>query len=180
MGTAAKRIFYVRVFHPNAPSYRDKNVAALFRKHELDKKREYDDRIREVENGSFTPLVFSTTGGASRETTVVFKRLAELLANKRNLPYSITLAWMRCHVSFALMESTISCIRGSRVCRRRHTDMGIATQVNRIWSTCQSKLPKNIFNFTNRYINNSLPTRKNLNKWGGGFSSIRMFLLPSS
>ena len=29
------------------------------------------------------------------------------------------------------------------------------SQVNRIWSTCQSKLPKNIFNFTNRYINNS-------------------------
>ena len=70
-----------------------------------------------------------TTGGASRETTVVFKRLAELLANKRNLPYSITLAWMRCHISFALMKSTISCIRGSRVCRRRHTDMGIATVV---------------------------------------------------
>ena len=128
-GRQQSAFFDVRVFHPNAPSYRDKSVAALFRKHELDKKREYGARIREVENGSFTPLVFSTTGGASRETTVVFKRLAELLANKRNLPYSITLAWMRCHVSFALMKSTISCIRGSRVCRRRHTDMGIATVV---------------------------------------------------
>ena len=31
--------------------------------------------------------------------------------------------------------------------------------------TCQSKLPKNIFNFTIRFINNSLPTRKNLHKW---------------
>ncbi|CAB4034966.1 Retrovirus-related Pol poly from type-1 retrotransposable element R2 [Paramuricea clavata] len=29
-----------------------------------------------------------------------------------------------------------------------------------------SKLPKNIFNFTIRYINNTLPTRKNLSKWG--------------
>ena len=38
--------------------------------------------------------------------------------------------------------------------------------MNTIWPTCQSKLPKNIFNFTIRYINNSLPTRKNLNKWG--------------
>ena len=128
-GRQQSAFFDVRVFHPNAPNYRDKSVAALFRKHELDKKREYGDRIREVENGSFTPLVFSTTGGASRETTVVFKRLAELLANKRNLPYSITLAWMRCHVSFALMKSTIFCIRGSRVCRRPHTDMGIATVV---------------------------------------------------
>ena len=38
--------------------------------------------------------------------------------------------------------------------------------VNSIWSKSQSKLPKNIFNFTVRYINNSLPTRKNLTKWG--------------
>ena len=40
------------------------------------------------------------------------------------------------------------------------------SKVNTIWPTCQSKLPKNIFNFTIRYINNSLPNRKNLHKWG--------------
>ncbi|CAB4024715.1 Hypothetical predicted protein [Paramuricea clavata] len=40
------------------------------------------------------------------------------------------------------------------------------TQVNTIWPACQSKLPKNIFNFTIRYINNSLPTRRNLQRWG--------------
>ena len=51
------------------------------------------------------------------------------------------------------------------------------SQVNRNWSTCQSKLPKNIFNFTNRYINNSLPTRKNLNKWGVSASSECSFCL---
>jgi hypothetical protein len=37
---------------------------------------------------------------------------------------------------------------------------------NSIWSSVQSKLPKNIFNFTIRYRNNTLPTRKNLQKWG--------------
>ena len=37
---------------------------------------------------------------------------------------------------------------------------------NSLWSSVQSKLPKNIFNFTIRYINNTLPTRKNLAKWG--------------
>jgi hypothetical protein len=45
------------------------------------------------------------------------------------------------------------------------------SKLNTIWSTCQSKLPKNIFNFTIRYINNSLPTRKNLTKWGVTASS---------
>ena len=39
-------------------------------------------------------------------------------------------------------------------------------QFNSLWSSAQSKLPKNIFNFTIRYMNNCLPTRKNLTKWG--------------
>ena len=50
-------------------------------------------------------------------------------------------------------------------------------QVNSIWPTCQSKLPKNIFNFTIRYINNSLPTRKNLQNWGLSSSSECSFCL---
>ena len=39
------------------------------------------------------------------------------------------------------------------------------SQFNTLWSAAQSKLPKNIFIFTIQYINNSLPTRKNLVKW---------------
>ena len=45
------------------------------------------------------------------------------------------------------------------------------SQLTKIWTAWQSKLPKNIFNFTVRYINNSLPTRQNLARWG---------LLPTS
>ena len=40
------------------------------------------------------------------------------------------------------------------------------SSVNSIWSEVQSHLPKNIYNFTIRYINNSLPTRKNMARWG--------------
>ena len=35
-----------------------------------------------------------------------------------------------------------------------------------VWSSVQSKMPKNIFNFTVRYINNTLPTQSNSSKWG--------------
>ena len=35
-------------------------------------------------------------------------------------------------------------------------------KLNSIWSIAQSKLPTNIFNFTIKYLNNTLPTRKNL------------------
>ena len=51
------------------------------------------------------------------------------------------------------------------------------TQVNTIWPACQSTLPKNIFNFTIRYINNSLPTRKNLQRWGLSSSSECSFCI---
>ena len=34
-----------------------------------------------------------------------------------------------------------------------------------LWSKTQSKLPTNIFNFTIKYLNNTLATRKNLYQW---------------
>ena len=40
------------------------------------------------------------------------------------------------------------------------------SSVNSIWSEAQSHLPKNIYSFTIRYINNSLPTRMNMARWG--------------
>ena len=83
--------FDVRVFHPNAPSYRNTSITALYRRQEQAKKREYGDRIREVEHASFTPLVFSTTGGLSKETTIAYRRLAELLATKRGTEYGTSL-----------------------------------------------------------------------------------------
>ena len=81
------------------------------------KKREYGDRIREVKYAAFTPLVFSTSGGLGKETTVAYKRLAEFLAQKRKSEYSITLAWMRCTLSFALIRSAVTAIRGGRSAR---------------------------------------------------------------
>ena len=118
--------FDVRVFHPNASSYRNTEIPALYRQQENAKKREYGDRIREVEYAVFTPLVFSTTGGQGKETTIAYKRLAELLAAKRKSEYSITLAWMRCSLSFALIRSAVTAIRGSRdVASNRDRDANI-------------------------------------------------------
>ena len=59
--------FDVRAFHQNAPTYRNRDLTALYRMHEGIKKREYGERVREVERGVFTPLVLSTTGGMARE-----------------------------------------------------------------------------------------------------------------
>ena len=55
------------MFHPNAPSYRNSSIPSVYHHHELQKKQEYGKRVQEVEQASFTPLVFSTTGGMGRE-----------------------------------------------------------------------------------------------------------------
>ena len=34
-----------------------------------------------------------------------------------------------------------------------------------LWSTAQQNMPRNIFNFMIKYLNNTLPTKKNLRKW---------------
>ena len=107
-------LFDIRVFHPNAPpSYHQTRVASLFRRHELEKKREYGDRICSVDCGSFTPLVFSTFGGLGKEATVFYNRLADLLSQKHTMSYNQTLSWMRCALSFSLLRSAVLAIRGS-------------------------------------------------------------------
>ena len=73
--------FDIRVFHPNAQSYRNTSIPSVYRRHEQQKKREYGDRVREVELASFTPLVFSTTGGMGKEAVTFYRRLAELLSH---------------------------------------------------------------------------------------------------
>ena len=49
------------------------SIQSPYRQHGLTKKRGYGDRIREIENDSFTPLVFATTGGMGRESTSIYK-----------------------------------------------------------------------------------------------------------
>ena len=108
---------YQRAFfdvNPNAPTYRKLQLPSAYRKHEREKQLKYEQRIREVELGSFTPLIFSTSGGMSRSTTVAFKRLAAILASKRDQPYSTVMSWLRCHLSFSLLRSAITCLRGAR------------------------------------------------------------------
>ena len=60
-----KAFFDVRVFNPTAPSYRNTAASSLYKRFEcnMNKQRKYEQRVRDVEMGSFTPLVFSTFGG---------------------------------------------------------------------------------------------------------------------
>ena len=67
-----------------------------------------------VDNGSFTPLVFSIHGSMGRECKTFYARLAELISEKRKTPSSITSCWIRTKLCFALLISSLLCLRGSR------------------------------------------------------------------
>jgi len=111
-GRFERAFFDVRIFNPHAP-FNSQPLSACYRKYENIKIPAYEQRVREVEHSSFTPLVMSLTGGLGNAATVFYKRLASLLSSKWDLPYSSTIAWIRCSLSFSLLHCSIQCIRGA-------------------------------------------------------------------
>ena len=89
-----------------------------YRKHEQEKRWQYGERVREVERSSFSPLIFSSSGGMGQAASSVYKRLASLIcSNKWCQQYSVTMGWLRIVLCFALLRSAIMCLRGNRVSR---------------------------------------------------------------
>ena len=109
-----RAFFDIRVFNPFAPSHLTSTLQKNFERNEKEKKRLYNQRVIEMEHGSFSPLVFTPYGGASRETELVIKTLSAKVACKRNLEYSTVTNWIRSKISFILLKLAILCIRGSR------------------------------------------------------------------
>jgi hypothetical protein len=106
--------FDIKVVTPYARSYLKLTPPALYQCMEKIKNREYRARINEVEHADFTPLVFTTAGGMAPKSQIVLKKLAGRLAEIKDLPLSVVAGWLRCRFSFALLRSTLVCLRGSR------------------------------------------------------------------
>ena len=116
-GRFEKAFLDVRVFNPCAQSNRRSPLTSVYRRHEQEKKRQYEQRVREVEHATFTPLVMSATGGMGRAATTFYRRLASMISEKRNTEYSQTVNWIRSKLSFALLRASIMSIRGARSSR---------------------------------------------------------------
>ena len=113
-----ERSFYnVQIFNPHAPTNKTTSISGAYFNHEQMKKRLYMKRINDIELSSFTPLVFSLSGGMGKEASQFYKRLASLLSTRWEQPYSVTLGWLRCCLSFSLLQSSILSIRGFRSCK---------------------------------------------------------------
>jgi len=104
----------VRIFNPLAKSHFNQSLTSCYRRNENEKKRTYEERIRNVEHGTFTPLVFSVVGEMGPIATTFYKRLTSLLADKIHQSYNQTVRWIRCTLSFSLLRSLIMYLRGAR------------------------------------------------------------------
>ena len=104
--------FDVRVFNPFARSYFRTPLSKCYHLHEHEKRRAYDERVREVERACFSPLVFAATGGMGLTTATVFKKLVSLLSEKRSINYSRCLYWLRCRLCYSLLRLSVMCLRG--------------------------------------------------------------------
>ena len=109
-----RAFFDIRIFNPMATSNRNQDLKAAHTKHENDKMREYGERVREVEQGTFTPLVFTTSGGMAPRAVTFYSCLAQQLAEKKQQQKSCVVAWIRCRLAFSLLRSSLLCLRGTR------------------------------------------------------------------
>ena len=92
--------------------------------------REYKARIQEVEHGDFNPLVFTTVGGMAPQCQIVVKKLSEKLAVKQSLNQSVVAGWLKVRLSFALLRTTLMCIRGTRKRKLLNIDTNIDLAVS--------------------------------------------------
>ena len=58
MESQRSAFFDVRVYHPNADSYTDLELRQVYKIRENEKKRLYARRVLEIEQGTFTLVVF--------------------------------------------------------------------------------------------------------------------------
>ena len=118
-GRFEKTYFDVRVLNPLAPTNSRHRSAGMYRAHEREKKRAYEQCVWKVEHsgsGLHPPSPVCHWRHGNKATTF-FKCLASLLAKKCDSHYSSTLCWLRCRLSFSLLRSAIQAIRGARSSR---------------------------------------------------------------
>ena len=85
----------VRVFNTNAKRYANIQLSKAYEINKKEKNKKYNERILQVEHGSFTPLVMSATGRMSRECKKFYSRLAEIICKKIKTNYNLTITWSK-------------------------------------------------------------------------------------
>ena len=103
----------------------------VYAQHEREKKRSYGERVLQIEKASFTPVVLSTHGGSGKEADRHHKRIAELIADKRNESYPEVISHLRTRIRFSLLRSILTAVRGVRQTEKGRFDIDARVQFGR-------------------------------------------------
>ena len=68
----------------------------------------------QIEKASFTPIVGTTFGGWGKEAERHHKRIATLIAAKKNEEYADVINYIRTRLRFSLLKSILTAVRGVR------------------------------------------------------------------
>ena len=105
--------FDIRVSDTDAISYQNRSLMSVLHSAETEKKTKYSDACQE-RHMSFTPLVVPVDGMLAPKFASFLRRLGEALSTKWEKPYSKTMNWVKCRLSFAVLRASSVCFRGTR------------------------------------------------------------------
>ena len=157
-GRASKRILELRywcIFWCTGVLSPSRQLPQFLPPQSLPKVREWEENTILTDEYSMWSMAASPhlslrqhAGDMGREATATYKRLALLIAEKHDEPYSTVIGWIRCRLSFSLLRSSLLCVRGSR--RRSRDSNGLDTGLisvavaesglNWIWFMCTKSL----------------------------------------
>ena len=106
--------FDVKIFDLNAKRYLNLAHLLCYTQNEKEKKRQYNERVLQIEHENFTPFVFSIYGGMSREWSTFYNRFSNLLSEKRDKLPLVKINLIRTKISFSPLKSCLFCLRGTR------------------------------------------------------------------
>lgn len=113
----------VNVINIQAKSHEKHSRSKALEQAEEEKDKAYKQRIEEVENGIFYPVIFTAKVRRSRKWSLAMKKLVSKILSKRKQPtYQIAQATST-DICFLLLRSEISCVRGNRKPRSNHNNV---------------------------------------------------------
>ena len=100
--------FDIRVSDTDAISCQNRSPISVLHSAEVEKKTKYADACQE-RRMSFTPLFVSVDGMLEPEIASFLRRIGEALSTKWEKPYSKTMNWVKCRLSFAVLRASSVC-----------------------------------------------------------------------
>ena len=114
--------FDIRTTNADCDSQVNKPIKSVLQEHEQAKKRSYNSRVMEIEQGTFTPIVVTVKGVMGQEASRYHKTLAEKIAVKIGEKYEDVTRLIRTKLSFLVLKAALLCLRGSRTVSNQNAE----------------------------------------------------------